>query len=194
MDPSSRKTLFSDYFQSLETKASDGFDANQGNFLWSGMKYTDQEDEREEVEKHVDNQSPMVRFEKATRISLEILDKVRDQLNWLEISQRCIYCQQKYSPKLNMGFMKCRWHPDPALDLLNYSCCGEKRDIFKHSGCKRCDHTSQSDGNGRWNEKNKIEPIPLIVAIELKIPSPNYTVTDAYDVRKTKALVKRCEF
>jgi hypothetical protein len=190
-----RKALFAEYFDSLETKNNgDGFNADEGRFLWSGMKYSEQEDERDEVEKQVDTTSPLVAFEKATRISNEILEKVKDQLQFLEQSQRCIYCDQKYYRKENIGWLKCRWHPDPTDDLLNYSCCGQKRDIFKHTGCRRCDHTSRQDADGRWHEKNKTEVLPLIVALRLNIPGQNYTIVDESDVRKTKALVKRCNF
>jgi hypothetical protein len=189
------ETLFSEYFASLESKGNgEGYTDGAGTFLWSGMKYSDQEDEREKAEQEIDNRSPLAAFEKATKLTLEVLDKVRDQLNFLEQSKRCIHCSQNYYRKQNLGYLKCRWHPDPGIDLLRYSCCGEKRDIFQHSGCKRCDHSSQQDSEGRWHDRNKIEPMPLIVALELKIPSQHYTIVDEGDVRKTKALVKRCEF
>jgi hypothetical protein len=195
MTAPARKGLFSEYFASLETKGTgEELVAGTSRFLWSGLKYTDKEDEREEAEKHVDIKSPLASFEKANRVSLEILDKVRDQLNWLDLKQTCIHCHVKYLRKENIGFLKCRWHPEPLIDLVNYSCCGQKRDIYKPGGCKRCDHGSKQDIAGRWHEKNKVEVVPLIVALELHIPSQNYTIADEDDVRKTKALVKRCEF
>lgn len=122
----------------------------------------------------------------------EIIKESEPQLEFLDQPATCSICKTSYTRKYNIGFMTCRWHPNPGYDEHTFRCCGQASTTI---GCKPCDHNPiHPGGKPRWTSETDTEIIPLAVAIHLKIPRSNYTVEPASTYKRTKALIKRCVY
>jgi len=183
--------IFDAYFAALQQTNKSTSNAQQApGYLWSGLDYVE-----EEIESHVFIQPnlSLPRLERIAQTTQEILASLQDELAVLELKDECLYCGTMYIRNQNIGFHRCRWHPNPGTHPSFYDCCGESKRMFAHSGCQPCDHSAKFNAAERWHIENQTIDVPLLIAMRFNIPRQHYTVQNQTDLIAAKAIVQRCK-
>lgn len=181
--------IFDAYFEALHLRSTVKPDQAKQKlgFLWSGLEHD------EAVNDQVAREQAGSRFERAIAIREEIMQTLREELEFLAMSMQCAYCNITYTQNQNFGFHRCAWHPHAGAHPRFYDCCGQVKEASGHSGCTPCDHSAKYNPAERWHSENRTIAVPLLIAMQYNIPSSNYTVENQADLRLAKAVVRRCK-
>jgi len=119
-----------------------------------------------------------------------LMQKFKNELNYLLQFERCCYCDSEYQRIMNVGSHQCRYHPYSIFGQPS-ECCGKP---YGSIGCVPCDHRATSSPEAaRWNSQNQYTAIPqfLINLFNIAPPSIVKTVQSTETPAKNYVLVSR---
>jgi hypothetical protein len=190
---------FHSYFDSLNPKIHQRLYNIQG--IRSAFGYTGTMDSSALKVKHKYNSQGILveTKKKTTRFKNDLLNQREDTLkevapiiDSMKVKKLCYFCKQHYQPIHNYGTWKCFYHPEPGISLIKYTCCGRRKEAHTEDiGCTPCDHQSICrDRSQRWKDPIVVD-IPIVAAIQMKIPETSYTTTSNEKISLSRAHVHR---